>query len=163
MVTQTKIGNTLVNECDLSSAWVMVHDSKKVISCTDTSGKLATSRLRTINAVFEADSREACAAEAARLKLTGFEDVGAPSAKPIAPPEVPLWALRSVLQTRGLLSKVDSLIASLPEPQKTVAYNQWQYGNVVERNHPLIASLGAGLSMSKNDIDSAFAAAAALK
>lgn len=79
------------------------------------------------------------------------------------PNEVPLWAFRSILTLLNLDTQVDNLINSLPEPQKTVARVQWQYGNFIERNHPLIDSLGTNLGLTKEQIDNVFKEASKLK
>jgi hypothetical protein len=79
------------------------------------------------------------------------------------PSEVPLWAFRSILTIMGIAPQVDALINSLPEPQKTVASVQWQYGNFIERNHPLIDSLGTNLGLTKEQIDNVFVEASKLK
>lgn len=79
------------------------------------------------------------------------------------PQEVPLWAFRSILTIMGIAPQVDVLINSLPEPQKTVASVQWQYGNFIERNHPLIDSLGTNLGLTKEQINNVFIEAFKLK
>lgn len=80
------------------------------------------------------------------------------------PEEIPLWALRSVLALTGISQEsINTLISSLPEPQKTVANIQWEYGNYIVRDHPLISALGAALGLSSVDIDNVFIAAVQLK
>lgn len=82
----------------------------------------------------------------------------------IPPPEqVPLWAFRAILTIMGLSSQIDQMIADLPEPNKTIANVQWYYGNYIERNHPLIDSLGAQLGLTKEQIDNVFFEANKLK
>lgn len=84
--------------------------------------------------------------------------------KKIEPPfEVPLWAFRSILTIMGYAEQVDSLISALPEPQKTIANVQWQYGNFIERSHPLIQTLGAELGLTTENIDNIFKEASKLK
>lgn len=79
------------------------------------------------------------------------------------PDEIPLWAFRSVLTLTGISQDaVGGLISSLPEPQKTVATIQWEYGNYIVRNHPLIATLGAALGLTNEQIDNVFISAAQL-
>lgn len=81
----------------------------------------------------------------------------------IEPPnEIPLWSFRSILTLLNLDIQVDNLINSLPEPQKTVARVQWQYGNYIVRNHPLIDSLGTNLGLTKDQIDDIFIEASKL-
>lgn len=78
------------------------------------------------------------------------------------PLEVPLWAFRASLALAGLKEQAEALIAALPEPQKTVATQQWEYGNFIERNHPLIESLGAQIGLTSVQIDDIFKTAASL-
>ncbi|KAB2673895.1 MAG: hypothetical protein DVB31_02950 [Verrucomicrobia bacterium] len=82
---------------------------------------------------------------------------------PTVPVEVPLWAFRAVLTVRGINTQVDGLIASLPEPDRTVARTQWEFGNYIVRGHPLIAALGAQIGMTTADIDEVFRLASSLK
>jgi hypothetical protein len=84
--------------------------------------------------------------------------------KPIPIPlQVPLWAFRAILTIQQLAPSVEALINQLPEPQKTVASIQWVYGNFIERNHPLIDSLGTDLGLTKEEIDNVFVEANKLK
>jgi len=79
------------------------------------------------------------------------------------PDEVPLWAFRAVLTIMGIATQVDALIGSLDEPAKTVAHVQWEFGNYIVRNHPLIAALGSQLGLSSAQIDAVFTQANSLK
>lgn len=80
------------------------------------------------------------------------------------PSEVPLWAFRAALVLAGITeAQVDTLIASLPEPSKTVATIQWNYGNFIARGHSLIDSLGAAMGLSSTAIDDVFRQASKLK
>lgn len=80
------------------------------------------------------------------------------------PDEVPLWAFRASLVLGGVTeSQVNALIAALPEPSKTVATIQWNYGNFIERGHALISQLGSDLGMTSAQIDDVFRTAASLK
>ena len=79
------------------------------------------------------------------------------------PEEVPLWAFRAVLTIMGIAPQVDALIGSLDEPAKTVAQVQWEFGNYILRNHPLIAALGSQLGLSSAQIDAVFTQANSLK
>ena len=80
------------------------------------------------------------------------------------PPVVPLWAFRAALVLAGITeAQVDALISSLPEPSKTVATIQWNYGNFIERGHPLIASLGSAMGLTVEQIGNVFRVAETLK
>ena len=78
------------------------------------------------------------------------------------PPEVPLWAFRASLALAGLKAQAESLISALPEPQKTVATQQWEYGNFIERSHPLIESFGSQMGLTSVQIDNIFKTASSL-
>lgn len=78
------------------------------------------------------------------------------------PTEVPLWAFRAALAMAGLKTSAEALIAALPEPNKTVATQQYEYGNFIERQHPLINGLGAQLGLTSAQIDEIFRLGASL-
>ena len=75
---------------------------------------------------------------------------------PHVPEEIPLWAFRSVLELSGLKDSAEAQIAALSEPAKTVATIQWEYGNFIRRDHPLITQMGEQLGLSNAQIDSIF-------
>ena len=79
-----------------------------------------------------------------------------------APDEVLLYQFRAAVTLAGLKDAVDSAIAALPEPAKTVANEKWEYGNTVRRNHPMIVSLGAAIGQSPAQIDAIFRSAATI-
>jgi hypothetical protein len=72
------------------------------------------------------------------------------------PDEIPLWAFRSSLLLNGLDGQVTDLIDALPEPQKSVAKIQWEYGNFIVRDHPLIISLSSALGLTTEQVDNVF-------
>lgn len=79
-----------------------------------------------------------------------------------APDEVLLYQFRAAVTLAGLKEAVDSAIAALPEPAKTVANEKWEYGNTVRRNHPMIVSLGAAIGQTPAQIDAIFRTAATI-
>jgi hypothetical protein len=80
------------------------------------------------------------------------------------PEEVPLWAFRAALVLGGITqAQVDALIESLPEPSRSVATIQWNYGNYIERGHALISQLGSDMGLTSDQIDDVFRTAASLK
>lgn len=79
-----------------------------------------------------------------------------PVVLPYVPETISLWAFRSILTLQGLITQAEALIDSLSEPAKTVATIQWEYGNYIDRNHPLIASLGSQLGLTSEQIDNIF-------
>lgn len=78
------------------------------------------------------------------------------------PQEVPLWAFRSMLALSGLTDAAEAQIAALPEPEKTVALTQWEYGNFIRRDHPLITQMGVQLGLTSEQIDAIFVQANSL-
>lgn len=78
------------------------------------------------------------------------------------PDEVLLYQFRAAVTLAGLKDAVDAVIASLPEPSKTVANQKWEYGNSIKRNHPMIVSLGAAIGQTPAQIDAIFRTAATI-
>lgn len=75
--------------------------------------------------------------------------------KPI-PGSVKLHALRSVFGLRGFTTKIDRTISNLPEPNKTIAANHWNYGDEIRRDHPLVSALAGMLSLTDAEVDEIF-------
>ena len=93
-----------------------------------------------------------------------------PVAEYVPPPPMPdpvpasitMRQCRLQLHATGKLALVDQSIASLPEPQKTEAQIEWEYGPVVWRSSPLIAMLAPVLGWDTPEaIDQQFIEAAA--
>lgn len=59
---------------------------------------------------------------------------------------------RLALKQQGLLATVQSNIDALPEDSQI----EWEYAGSVERNSPLVQSLGAALGLSDEDLDNLF-------
>jgi hypothetical protein len=76
--------------------------------------------------------------------------------KPPVPDEIPLWAFRSILRLNNLKTNVETMIDSLPEPARSLAIEQYEYGNYIARFHPLVVSLGEQLGLTSDDIDNLF-------
>lgn len=69
---------------------------------------------------------------------------------------------RLALYDAGLLSQVDSQLASLPDPQRTTAQIEWEYAVAIVRDSQLVESLGQALGLSAFDLDNLFKTAAKL-
>ena len=78
------------------------------------------------------------------------------------PEEVLLWQLRAAVSLAGKKEAVDSVIALLSEPAKTVATQKWEYGNTARRNSPLTIQLGEAVGLTPAQIDDVFRTAASL-
>jgi hypothetical protein len=78
------------------------------------------------------------------------------------PAEVPMWAIRAVLDLQGLTAQITAILHALPEPDRTVVNRVWEYGNFIRRASPVIASLTAALEKTESEVDAFFIQAAAL-
>jgi hypothetical protein len=77
----------------------------------------------------------------------------------ISPRQIRLWLVEHNIS----LSAVDAAIASIPDTllrEKTKI--EWEFSPYVERNHPMINSLGLALNLTSEQIDQAFVEAAQL-
>jgi hypothetical protein len=77
----------------------------------------------------------------------------------ISPRQIRLWFINNNIS----LSSVESAINSIPDSilrEKTMV--EWEYSPYVERNHPMIESLGSVLGLSPQQIDTAFIEASVL-
>jgi len=74
----------------------------------------------------------------------------------IVPASITMRQARLVLAQQGLLTAVDTAIASLPEPDRTNVSIEWEYSAVVERASPWLGSMGAALGLTESDLDNLF-------
>ena len=76
---------------------------------------------------------------------------------PIQVPEIiPNWSLRAQLQIMGLFDSVQTMVDNLTGNQKIIAVQQWEYGNQVERYHPLVIQIATELGLTSQQIDQIF-------
>lgn len=73
-------------------------------------------------------------------------------ASPEVPASVSMRQARLVLHSAGLLDDVEQAIAAAGKATQI----EWEYAKEVQRNSPLIASLGAALGLSAEEIDFLF-------
>ena len=72
---------------------------------------------------------------------------------PSIPQQVPMWAVRTVLQNDNLFSQAQAAIdASTDNALKNV----WEYGNYADRNSKAIASLAVTLNLTDAQVDQMF-------
>lgn len=110
----------------------------------------------------EAHGRAISAAAAAGEFGPIAEYVPPPPAPPQVPESITMRQCRLQLHATGKLPLVDAAIAALPEPMKTEAQIEWEYGAVVLRTSPLIAQLAPVLGWDTPEaIDQQFIEAAA--
>ena len=78
------------------------------------------------------------------------------------PAEVTMRQARLALLGAGLLDDVEAAIDAMSDPAKAAARIEWDYSNTLRRDHPLVATLGAGLGLTSGQLDDLFIAAGAL-
>lgn len=76
------------------------------------------------------------------------------------PEFVPMWAFRRALRKQGLLTQIMDFIKTLPTEDSEDALEHLEYGNFIERNHPLIVTSASQLGMSEATVDDIFRTAA---
>lgn len=76
-----------------------------------------------------------------------------------APTPVPMWAVRTVLQTNGLFDQAQALINASTD---AALKNVWEYGNFADRNSNSINTLASELGLSNAEVDELFVEANAL-
>lgn len=86
----------------------------------------------------------------------------AAAAVPVVPQSVTMRQARLALLAAGKLAAVEAAIASLPSPQKEAAQIEWEFSSVVDRNRPLVQTLGPALGLSEAELDALFIQAAQL-
>jgi hypothetical protein len=72
---------------------------------------------------------------------------------PAIPQQVPMWAVRTVLQNDGLFDQAQALIVSSGD---NALINIWEYGNFCDRNSAAIASLSSALELTSEQVDQMF-------
>lgn len=75
------------------------------------------------------------------------------------PETVPMWAFRRVLRKQGLLNQVIAFLNTLPTEDSEDALEHLEYGNFIDRNHPLIVNSASKLGMTQSAVDDVFRAA----
>lgn len=78
------------------------------------------------------------------------------------PQVVTMRQARIALYNAGKLSAVNAAISGMSGAAGDAARIEWEFSSTVERNKPLVASMGAVLSMDNAALDALFIAAAAL-
>ncbi len=99
----------------------------------------------------------------ALVDLADFAAIPEPPAPVVIPSEIANWRAKAILGTMGLTANVEAIIASLPEPQRTVVTAAWAGGAPFVRNGPTVTALGTALGMSAGEIDALFIAAEAIE
>ena len=72
---------------------------------------------------------------------------------PSIPQQVPMWAVRTVLQNDGLFDQAQALVEASTD---NALKNVWEYGNFADRNSNAIATLSAALGLTSEQVDQMF-------
>lgn len=91
--------------------------------------------------------------------LDGNTLVQAPDQPAIVPDFVTPRQIRIALIMSGnqsILDSIPTVIASLPEPNRSIATITWEYSNEVFRNNPLLNLLAPALGVTSEDLDNLF-------
>lgn len=91
---------------------------------------------------------------------TGEFTTPAPVAE--VPQVVTMRQATQALILAGLDDDVEALLAAMPGTEGKLARAEWQKSQVVERDRPLVAQMGAALGLTAEQIDQLFIQAAAL-
>ncbi len=81
---------------------------------------------------------------------------------PIVPGAVTMRQARLALLQWGMLALVNTNIASMTGVEGEAAQIAWEFSGMVERNQPLVLSLGTTLGLTSGDLDQLFTLAATL-
>lgn len=72
---------------------------------------------------------------------------------PPVPKQVPMWAVRTVLQNDNLFDQAQTAITASTD---NALKNVWEYGNYADRNSKAIASLAVTLNLTDAQVDQMF-------
>ena len=79
------------------------------------------------------------------------------------PPMVSAWAFRAQLKLEGVYNDVIDFLNTLDDPQKTVALEVFEHGNVFVRESPTIEAVRQFLNRTHEEVDQLFRDASKLK
>lgn len=85
--------------------------------------------------------------------------VVAPIVIPV-PTQVPMWALREATIIAGEKANIEAAMNALPEPDKWVAWNRWEYKETILRESPIISLLQQNLGWTNEFVDDLYKSAA---
>lgn len=108
-----------------------------------------------------ADS-EADAAKQAGLTFSPVAPKPAPPKPKPKPVAVPLWKFRAACRMAGIFDAITDAIGLLPEPQKTVVGEGWEYGNDIDPASATVQSLATALKLTEEQLGDVFRSAAAI-
>lgn len=78
------------------------------------------------------------------------------------PQQVPMWALREAVMSAGEMTDVANALNGLPEPQKSIGWNRWEYKETIVRDSPIISMLQQELGWTNEHVDDLYKSAASI-
>lgn len=88
---------------------------------------------------------------------------GIPNAQSTVVPSVTPRQMRIALVLSGIsISSIESIIDSLPEPDKSITKITWEYSTAFERTNPVLNAMAPMIGMTSSQLDSLFNLAATL-
>ena len=84
------------------------------------------------------------------------------SVRSSVPSVVTMRQARLALLQTGKLAQVNAAVANMPGAAGDAARIEWEFSSTVERNRPLVESLGVALGMTDAQLDDLFTLAATL-
>jgi hypothetical protein len=72
---------------------------------------------------------------------------------PAIPQQVPMWAVRTVLQNDGRFDEINAIIAGSSD---LALKNVWEYGNFADRNSTAINTIAYTLGLTEQQVDQMF-------
>jgi len=91
-----------------------------------------------------------------------WEQMRADEMRARVPQSVTMRQARLALLGAGLLSSVETAIASMSEPERTAAQITWEFAQTVDRQFGMVPELAASLGMTDAQIDDLFITASKL-
>ena len=96
-------------------------------------------------------------------EIVEFEDISATSVKHKYYVDLTPRQLRQILVLNGIsLDLISAQLAQLPEPQKSLAYIEWEYSTAMKRSNPLVGQMATALGLSEAQVDAMWEAASKL-
>ena len=78
------------------------------------------------------------------------------------PDRVPMWALREAVMQAGQKAAIEAAMNALPEPDRSIAWNRWEYKDVILRQSAIILSLQSALGWTSEYVDDLYKSAEAI-
>ena len=72
---------------------------------------------------------------------------------PAIPQQVPMWAVRTVLQNDGRFDEISAIIAGSSD---LALKNVWEYGNFADRNSVAVNTIAYTLGLTEQQVDQMF-------